>query len=227
MAGLLLGSSVSLGDALDRHGLEDNRRLRLILRTGGHLGYLLHDVVALNDLAEDATWPRGIVTAFANYGVVLFGALLVLAWWQGRTERNLERTVRAILAGVGVLLAVAVNQPIVNTVHEARPYTALRNVTLLVHRSVDPSFPSDHATMAGAVSIGLMLTSWRIGLAACALALFMAFSRVYVGAHYPVDVLVGLELGGIVAATVQLATPHGVRIARSLLRTPMRALITS
>jgi undecaprenyl-diphosphatase len=136
-------------------------------------------------------------------------------------------TVRAVLAGLGTLLAVAVNQPIVHAVSERRPYTALSHVTLLVHRSTDASFPSDHATMAGAVAVGLVLTSWRLGLVAAALALLMAFARVYVGAHYPVDVGVGLEVGGIVAAATQLLAPTAVRATEPLLRTPLRHLLAA
>jgi membrane-associated phospholipid phosphatase len=60
-------------------------------------------------------------------------------------------------------------------------------------------FPSDHCVMAGAAAAGLLLFSRKIGLVAVVAALLMAFARVYVGAHYPGDVLVWLLIGAAVA----------------------------
>ncbi|MFI2651630.1 phosphatase PAP2 family protein [Micromonospora fulviviridis] len=82
------------------------------------------------------------------------------------------------------MLAAAVNQPIVSLVHEPRPYPTLAGILVLADRSSDPSFPSDHATMAGAVAAGLLLVSWRLGLLATAAAAVMGFARIYIGAHY-------------------------------------------
>jgi membrane-associated protein len=110
------------------------------------------------------------------------------------------------------LIAVAVNQPIVHSVHEARPYTALPHILVLADRSTDPSFPSDHATMAGAVAVGLWFVSHRLSVVAAVAAVLMAFTRVYIGAHYPADVAAGLLLGGIVAGLVWLLGLHGVAV---------------
>jgi undecaprenyl-diphosphatase len=62
------------------------------------------------------------------------------------------------------------------------------------------SFPSDHAVAAGAVIVGLLLVTrgllaW-IGVIA---ALLIAFSRLYLGVHYPHDTLAGLALGAAVS----------------------------
>ena len=170
-----------------------------------------------NDLARHTPWLHGAARLFANDGVVLFGLLLVVgALWARRV--SLLLLVRSVLAGVGVLLAVAVNQPIVAAVNAQRPFTVYPHALVLVHRSTDPSFPSDHATMAGAVAVGLFLVNRRLGAVAAALALVMAATRVYVGAHFPLDVVAGLLLGGAVAAVVQLP-------ARALAtRSPVRRL---
>jgi undecaprenyl-diphosphatase len=53
--------------------------------------------------------------------------------------------------------------------------------------------------MAGAVAVGLFLVSRSLGIVASVAALAMAFARVYVGAHFPVDVVAGLVLGGATA----------------------------
>jgi membrane-associated phospholipid phosphatase len=163
-----------------------------------------HDYQVVNDFMQRTSWLHPAATAYANYGVVLFAVLLVAAALMGRRSATREVLARAILAGAGALVAVAVNQPIVHAVAEPRPFTRVHDAIVLVHRSADASFPSDHATMAGAVAVGLLLAHRRLGLLACGLALLMAADRVYVGAHYPLDVLAGLALGAGVALLVQL-----------------------
>src|SRR2546428_463519 len=76
---------------------------------------------------------------------------------------------------------------------------------VLVARTTDFSFPGDHATAVGAVAVGLLLTRRRLGIVMAAFAVLMAFARVYVGAHYPGDVVAGLALGGVTAFVVNRA----------------------
>ena len=152
----------------------------------------------VNDFARHTGWLHGPILAYASYGVVLFGALLLVGWWQAR-DRDPRTMAAALWTGAGMLLAVAANQPIVNGMREARPYTDHPQILVLAHRSADYSFPSDHAVMAGAVAAGLWLVSKRLGLVATVAALLMAFARVYIAAHYPWDVVAGLTFGALVA----------------------------
>jgi len=153
----------------------------------------------VNGFARATPWLHGPAKWYAAYGVGLFAALLVAGWWMARRTGDVSRVARAISAGIATLIAVAVNQPIVHAVNEARPYTTLNHILVLASRSTDPSFPSDHATMAGAVAVGLWLVDRRLGMLAALAAVLMALTRVYIAAHYPADVLAGLLLGAIVA----------------------------
>lgn len=150
----------------------------------------------INDFARATPWLHTALSGYAAYGVVLFAVLLLAGWWSAR--RRGTGMPAAVWAPVGMLLAVAVNQPLVAAVHESRPYTTLPGILVLADRSTDPSFPSDHATMAGAVAAGLLLVSWRLGLLAVVAAALMGFARVYIGAHYPYDVLAGFAVGAAV-----------------------------
>lgn len=65
----------------------------------------------------------------------------------------------------------------------------------------------------------------RIGVAATVLGLFLAFARVYVGAHYPGDVVAGLLLGAAVVLGVSLLRPLAYRATGLALATPFRILV--
>ena len=116
----------------------------------------------MNDFARDTGWLHAPMLAYATYGVVLFAGLLLAGWWLAR-DRGPRTMAAALWTGAATLIAVAANQPIVNGVHEARPYTDHPHILVLAHRSADFSFPSDHAVMAGAVAAGLWLVSRRLG----------------------------------------------------------------
>jgi membrane-associated phospholipid phosphatase len=147
----------------------------------------------VNDFARATPWLHGAMVGYASYGVVLFAVLLLAGWWIAR-RRGTGMTA-AVWAPAGMLLALAVTQPIVAAINEARPYTKLHHILVLATPSTDPSFPSDHATMAGAAAAGLLLVSWRLGLLAVAAAALMGFARVYIAAHYPMDVVAGYAVG--------------------------------
>ena len=165
---------------------------------------------------------------YAQYGVLLFACALLVGWWTARADPNPRAMAAALWAPVGALLALGLNQPLGRLVHEARPYTVLPHVLVLVARSTDFSFPSDHAVMAGAVAAGALLTHRQLGLVTVAAAVVLAFARVYVGAHFPFDVIVGLLLGATVAVSTYLAArPLLVGIVRALTRTPLRPLVQS
>ncbi|PSK67779.1 hypothetical protein B0E53_00250 [Micromonospora sp. MH33] len=80
--------------------------------------------------------------------------------------------------------------------------------------------------MAGAVAAGLVLVSWRLGLLAAAAAAVMGFARIYIGAHYPADVLAGFAVGATVALLGYLLTHRPIDVALDRLdRTRLRPLL--
>ena len=182
----------------------------------------------VNDFARTTGWLHAPVRVWAEYGVVLFAVLLLAGWWRARSTADPVRIATALWAPLGMLLAIGVNQPIGNAIAERRPYDVLQHVLVLVPRTTDFSFPSDHAVMAGAVAAGLWWVERRLGLVAAVAALAMAFARVYVGAHYPLDVVAGLALGAVVTSLGLLAArPLVVRLVLALERTRLRPLLST
>ena len=117
-------------------------------------------------------------------------------------------------AGLSFLLGLAFNQIILLLVDRVRPYAA--GVTkLLTGPSLDPSFPSDHATAAFAIAVafacnGMPRRAAGFGMA----ALLIAFSRVYIGTHYASDVLGGALTGALAAVLVASIYRRNTRVDR-------------
>lgn len=164
---------------------------------------------------------------YADDGIVLFAVLLLFAYLQGRQSSDVKVVAGAVWAGAAALVALGIGQIIGNIVARSRPYTAMPNVHVLIDRTSDFSFPSDHATAVGAVAVGLWFVNRRIGIVALIGGVFMAVARVYAGAHYPGDVLAGLALGGIVAAAGAIVlVPLLSRLGTWTATTPLRPLVT-
>ena len=134
----------------------------------------------------------------------------------------------ALLAPVIALLAFIINQPIASAVAEERPYNKIPNVLVLLAKGHDWSFPSDHVTLGAAVTLMLFYVSRRLGYFSLGFTLLMAFARVYVGVHYPQDVLAGLIDGAIVAVLLRflLITP-AIRIVHWLRASKLKGVLVS
>lgn len=133
--------------------------------------------------------------------IVAIVALLFLVPWTGE---RLPRRQGAVTGTIAAALALAVNQPIASAVDRARPYVTHPHARLLIDRSHDPSFPSDHATGAFAIAVAVRFYDRVAGALLLVLAVILSFARVYAGAHYPSDVIGGAAIGAAVALLLRL-----------------------
>ncbi|MFE9768638.1 bifunctional phosphatase PAP2/diacylglycerol kinase family protein [Streptomyces sp. NPDC005808] len=148
----------------------------------------------------------------ADHGRLWFGAAAALALVGGRTAR------RAAVRGTGSLALASLT---VNTVVKwsaRRPRPVLDHVPSIRHLRRQPhttSFPSGHSASAAAFAAGVALESTGYGALVAPVAASVAFSRVYVGVHYPGDVLAGIAIGaGAAALTCRWWPPHPARPER-------------
>ncbi|MFI8963637.1 phosphatase PAP2 family protein [Streptomyces sp. NPDC053493] len=174
------------------------------------------------DIAEFAHstphWFQKLAEVWTELGLLLFGVLFVAGWWRTRRGSS-DAMALALLAPLATAFGYVVSEGLKSLIDEERPCRAVAGapvslVTCPPHG--DWSFPSNHSAIAGAAAVALAL-SWRgLGWLTAPMALLMAFSRVFVGVHYPHDVTVGLLAGGAVAFLVVKA---GRRPVRSLVDT--------
>ncbi|MDE6883079.1 MAG: phosphatase PAP2 family protein, partial [Lachnospiraceae bacterium] len=125
-----------------------------------------------------------LITTLGNGGAVWI-ALTILLLCIPRTRKA---GCMALAALLGTLLVN--NMILKNLVARTRPYEVIEGLTYIVRKPVDYSFPSGHAGCSFAVAcVMFRRLSGRYGVPALILAILIALSRLYVGVHYPSDVL--------------------------------------
>ncbi|MFJ6217224.1 phosphatase PAP2 family protein [Streptomyces sp. NPDC092296] len=187
---------------------------------------LLYDV---NGLAGSAPgWLDSAVSWIGEYGILLgLAALCLTAWLRARRRPDAPVAVAAVAwAPLAVALAEILNIPIRALVSRPRPFVNHTGLQVLASGKDDFSFVSDHATMTMAVAVALLLVERRLGIAAVGLALLEGFCRVFMGVHYPTDVLGGYALGtAVVLLLAPLATAVLVPLCRTVARSAAAPLV--
>lgn len=98
--------------------------------------------------------------------------------------------------------AIVTNLLLKNIVARPRPFAEIEALIPLIAKPTDFSFPSGHTTASFAVALVMFrMLPKKIGIPAVVLAALVAFSRLYLGVHYPTDVLVGF-LVALMGSTV-------------------------
>ena len=166
----------------------------------------------VNGLAGSSPFLDAIMIWISAAGIPLLVIAVACQWW-AKTDRQSTRHV-LVGAGLSFFLGLGFNQIILLLVDRVRPYVV--GVTnLLSAPSLDPSFPSDHATAACAIAMTFAVSSMpRRALWFGMAALVVAFSRVYIGTHYASDVFGGALTGAFAAALVPSLYKQGTRLDR-------------
>ncbi len=191
----------------------------------------------LNRFSRNTAWAHPFMHAYALWlGPVLLTLLFVVAYAVVWRRRAPQAAAVLILGGVGTIMALGLNQLVARAAEELRPYVTYPHALVLVARTGDYSFPSDHSIVAGGLTASLLLVlgksvwsrrhaggkagdfrrprdrraGWLLAVLAVTnviLGLFLCFARVYVGAHYPGDVVAGYLLSFLVVVVVSLLRP--------------------
>src|SRR5260221_5594830 len=166
----------------------------------------------INSFAGRNVALDSIMIMATKVGVPLLVALVVAQWWSKTDRVHVRHT--CIAAGLSFLIGLGVNQMVLLFVQRVRPYDAGIS-HLIISKSADWSFPSDHATASIAVVATFALhrlptRALLLGL----LAFLICWSRIFVGTHYLGDVLGGGVTGMVAAVLVGLIYREGSRLDR-------------
>lgn len=156
--------------------------------------------------ASDLPGPAALLAleAMASAPVILAPVLLASLWIWGQAKRR-----AALMAtGVGVFAGQAINLGLGLLFFDPRPFMAGIGHTWLAHVA-DNGFPSDHATLGWSLGLGLILTgaSRRWGVVACLIGVATGWVRVFLGIHFPLDVLASIPAGLLAALIACVMLP--------------------
>ena len=138
-----------------------------------------------------------LVASFLASSVVFLVALGLLAGWiMGRARFALLDAVASGFLGLGVVQVIGL------ALYRPRPFEDGLGLNLMNHIP-ENSFPSDHATLMFALAVSLAMSPMRrVGLWLLPLGLAVGWGRVYMGVHYPLDILGGAVLGTVCALVI-------------------------
>ena len=146
-----------------------------------------------DNLRFDAITPFvKAITYSANGGAIMIAATLILMIIPKTRKLGL------LCAAALVVNALICNVIFKNIVARIRPYEVVDGLKLIIGKQNDWSFPSGHSSGGFTVSTVIFReTPRKIGIPIIIFALLIALSRLYVGVHYPTDVICGIIIGAL------------------------------
>lgn len=170
----------------------------------------------INGLAGKVRFVDELLKGLASdYFLPVACCLILVALWFG--TRDKLRRIELQESIVGSLISVGIANGFVglcnNLYFRVRPFDDLPagQVNLLFYRPTDSSFPSNFTAMLFALAVPLFFHNRKYGLILAAVALLGGFARIFVGIHYPLDVLggagIGIGTGLLSYALVKLLRP--------------------
>lgn len=162
----------------------------------------------LHAASVNESWRTALGIFSAEWLIWVFPIWAAVMVW-----RNRNRDRRAVLfAALACTLSLAFSHLIGLLWPRSRPFV-LGFSTLVAHAS-SPSFPSSHATLAYTAALTVAVIRNRIDLLfvlSVALATVIALARVFVGVHYPTDVIGGFFLAGLTSLCIGYAARRPVK----------------
>jgi undecaprenyl-diphosphatase len=160
--------------------------------------------LAVNAGAQAPALVIALARLLAAWSIYLAPALFVVAW----VRRG--RAVRFVLldATLTALIGLGLAQVITAIWYHPRPFEIGLGRQLLDH-AAEASFPSDHATLMFGLAMPLLLNSRtrRLGAVVLAFGFGVAWSRIYLGVHFPLDMIGAFGVAALASLVVRVASP--------------------
>jgi undecaprenyl-diphosphatase len=170
----------------------------------------------MDDFVEDAinglAGQSGLLDALMKFAAkdLVFALVLLMPllwfWPAAVGQRSLNERIAATAVGAGAL-ALLVALAVAHLHHASRPFVSDPATRQLIGHAADNGFPSEHATFAFAIGGAIVRRRRLVGAIALAIAVWIGFARVFVGIHWPADILAGAAIGLTAGALTGLALP--------------------
>lgn len=168
-------------------------------------------------------WLFSLINGMANWSVLLdalmilssklipYLYILILGWLYVKGFRTGNFKLRGESFATGVLLVLCfIGSFILGSMfYENRPFVD-HQVNLIVSHAADASFPSDHAVGTMAIASGILFYHWSLGTKMVYGSIWVGFSRVFVGNHYPGDIVGAFILVWVITAVYNKTIRRGV-----------------
>ena len=140
-----------------------------------------------------------------------FIALLLYLWFTNKKNE-------ALFAGFSTSLGVGINLAIGLFYFHNRPFMDNLGVGLLFHKA-ENSFPSDHTTFVLAISLMLLTfkTTKILGVVTTIFALWCGVARIYLGVHYPFDIIGSIFVSSIAVITITILKSRFLNLNRLII----------
>ena len=152
----------------------------------------------INGLVGQSTFFDAVARSTVNEYFVptLISLFLLGMWFYWDSSKEKDKNQKSVVVSVfAVALASLVVVSLLNYFFDRpRPFEIL-DINLLFYKPTDPSFPSNSTVVAFSLATSVFLANKRIGIITLLLASFYGFVRIFVGVHFPLDVLTGAVIG--------------------------------
>ena len=155
---------------------------------GGIMNYELFQVI--NNLAGISPILDQFMIYIVKFSAPIMAILVATLLGLGLYTKDKELTMNSIHTILLLGITLAIDQVIGFFYVEPRPFVS-HTVNLLLVHSADPSFPSTHAMGMSAIALSLFAVYKRLGSILIALTLLTGFAKIFVGHHYPIDIIGG------------------------------------
>jgi undecaprenyl-diphosphatase len=160
------------------------------------------------NLAHQSAFTDNLIIFFAVYFiyfVILMAGLFLLFHHKILPSQNpikefINKWKEFVSVGVSIILALTLAYAMKNLIHTLRPLDMLGIQPLFWQAGY--AFPSGHTFIASAIAFSLFLIHKKAGYVFMLFALLIGMARVMAGVHFPIDILGGFALGGIIAYLV-------------------------